>query len=368
MSTIVSHTNDARPGAARARRRRGLRRVAAAPALGMALLAAGACSAQAAPAASGSVRTVKVGAHPQSIAISAQQSRGYVLNAGSTRVPGSVTVLNLTTHRRLAKVRITAPDLFAIGLVPGDSEAYIGAFQSSSLEVLNTASLKLTGTVQVGPGATDVVSAQTKSGAYAYVTELLPTQLGAVAVVRTSDNQLVDTIPLSEGAQTAASSNDGQEVWVGSAVTGTIWVIDTSTQKVMREISVPDAGPVASIAFSPDGTRAWVYGMAGVSVVDVASGDQVAFVPIATIFPNTSPNAGSIALTSSGRYALVVNATFPDAPKRGTVAILDTTTLKVVSEVRVGTEPTSLALDTASSTAYVTNYIHGTVSYFQTPN
>ena len=365
MSTIISHTNDARGGAARARRQRGLRRVAAAPAIGMALLAASVGSAQ---AASGSVRTVKVGAHPQSIAISTQQSRGYVLSAGSKRGPGSVTVLNLTTHRRLAKVQVAAPDLFTIGLVPGDSEAYIGAFQSSSLEVLNTASLKLTGTVQVGPGATDVVSAQTNSGGYAYVTELLPTQLGAVAVVRTSDNQLVDTIPLSEGAQTAATSNDGQEVWVGSAITGTIWIIDTSTQKVVREITVPDAGPVTSIAFSPDGTRAWVYGMAGISVVDVATGDQVAFVPIASIFPNTSPNAGSIALTSSGRYALILNATFPDEPKRGTVAILDTTTLKVVSSVQVGTEPTSLALDTTTSTAYATNYINGTVSYFQAPN
>ncbi len=69
---------------------------------------------------------MKVGAHPQSIAISTQQSRGYIPNAGSKRVPGSVTVLNLTTHRRLAKVQVAAPDLFTIGLVPGDRRPPLG--------------------------------------------------------------------------------------------------------------------------------------------------------------------------------------------------------------------------------------------------
>lgn len=369
MFTIIPDTSHAPAGGGRGRKLSRVRRVAVIPAFGLALLAASAGSALAAPAAFPGIRTVKVGVNPANIVISAQQAKAYVENAGSDAVPGSVSVLSLSTHRQLAQVGTGGDGLTAIGLVQSSSEAYIGAFASPSVQVLNTTSLKLTGTVQVGPGATDIVSAEAKSGEYAYVTESTNSgQQGAVAVIRASDNQLVDTITLPAGAQTAATTGEDQDVWVGSVINGTIWVIDTSTQQIVRTIAVPDAGPVSSIAFSPDGTRAWVYGLAGVSVVDVVSGNQLAFVPITRIFPRAkAPFAGPIALTGSGHYALVVNSTFPDAPKRGNVAMLNTSTLKVLRQVRVGTEPTSLALDTNTRTAYVTNYVDGTVSYFRVP-
>ena len=155
---------------------------------------------------------------------------------------------------------------------------------------------------------------------------------------------------------------------MGDAVAGDVFVISTSTQKVVKTIPVTKSGPVSSIAFNPSGTRAWVFGLGGMSVVDVATGKVLSFIPITTIFPGSQAlNAGPVALTGSGRYALVVNSTFPDNPARGTVAVISTRTLKVVESVPVGTEPTGLAIDYQRHTAYVTNYKDDTVSYFKIP-
>jgi YVTN family beta-propeller protein len=305
------------------------------------------------------VRTIAVGSNPIDVVISQRQSRAYVAN------DGSVSVLSLKTHRQLAEAGTGFQDQTAIGLVRCDSEAYIGTFDENDLKILNTKTLKVTGTVNVGLGATDIVAAQTKRGEYAYVTLLTA---NSVAVVKTSSNKVVKTIKLPAGPQTAETTPDGKEVWAGSSFSGEVWVVSTSSQQVTRQIPVPDSGPVSSISFTPDGQEAWVFGAVGVSVIDVATGHLTGFLPINYLFPGTDAlNAGPIEVTADGKYALVVNSTFPDAPMQGEVAVVDTDTLHRLQVIDVGTEPTGLAIDNARHTAYVTNYEDDTVSYFSTP-
>jgi DNA-binding beta-propeller fold protein YncE len=314
-------------------------------------------------AASPRVHTVTVGSNPSDVVLSGRQSRAYVLN------DGSVSVLSLKTHRELAEPGTGFHDQTAISLVRRGRAAYIGTFDLKVVKVLNTATLKVTRTVRVGPGATDIVAAGTSKGQFAYVTQLSAGgSSGRVVVVRTSNARVVKRIKLGAGAQTAAATRSGHSVWVGSAVSGRIWVLSTRLQRVVRRISVRRSGPVVSIAFTPDGKRAWVSGLGGVSVVNVASGKLRAFVPITRIFPHTANlNAGPIALNRSGTAALIVNSTFPDNPGRGTVAVLSTRTFRVMSRIRVGTEPIGLAIDGKRNTAYVTNFQDDTVSYFATP-
>ena len=309
------------------------------------------------------VNTITVGSDPAGIAISESQSKAYVVNGGS------VSVLSLVTHTQLAEVSTGTGDQVAIALVSGDTEAYIATFDLKVVKVLSTTTLKVTKTIRVGAGATDIVAADTQAGEYAYVTRQQSNgSAGTVAVVRTSSGKRVKTIKLSAGAQTATTTPDNKDVWVGSVESGEVWVISTATQKMVQMIPVTQSGPVSSIAFTPDGTQAWVFGIGGMSVVDVATGKVLSFVPVTGIFPDSqAPNAGPVALTRSGQYALAVDSTPADTPGLGTVAVLSTSTLKLLYSIPVGTEPLGLAIDYDGQTAYVTNYGDGTVSYFTVP-
>jgi YVTN family beta-propeller protein len=305
------------------------------------------------------VRTVTVGSNPADIVISDKLSKAYVAN------DGSVSVLSMVTHRQLAEVKTGYQDQTTIGVVGRSTKAYIGTYDLKVIKVLNLKTLKITGKVQVGPGATAIVSARTGGTQYAYVTLLAAKR---AAVISTSNDKLVKEIKLPQGPQTAETVPGGKFVWVGSSYSGVVWVVNTATQKVTRAISVAHSGPVSSIAFTSDGTRAWVYGLGGVTVVDVATGKLLAFVPMSRLFPNAAaPNAGPVALNNSGTLALLVNSTFPDNPGIGTVSVLNTRTLKVQASIKVGTEPTAMAIDRKRNTTYITNYEDDTVSYFATP-
>lgn len=309
------------------------------------------------------VRTITVGSNPTDVAVAERQSRGYVLN------DGSVSVLNLGTHRQVAEPKTGFHDQTAIGLVQSGRSAYIGTFDLGVMKVLNTKTLKITRRLRVGKGATAIVSARTPAGQFAYVTMFSAGgATGRVAVVRTKNATLLKTIKLPAGAGTAETTPSGRSVWAGGVQSGRIWVISTTRQKTVRTISVPKSGPVQSIAFTPDGTRAWVSGLGGVSVVNVVTSKVLAFVPITKIFPHVSNlNAGPIMINNSGTEALVVNSTNVDNPARGTVALLNTRTRKVTAQIKVGIEPTGMTIDRKRSTAYTTNFQDDTVSYFHVP-
>lgn len=322
-----------------------------------------AAAAPSAEAVQAKVHTVTVGSNPAAVAVSLRQSRAFVLN------DGSVSVLSLRTHRELAEPKTGFHDQTAIGLVQGGTRAYIGTFDLGVLKVLNTKTRKIIDRVHVGMGATAVATAGTKAGQFAYVTMFSAQgHAGRVAVMRTRNATVLRDIKLPAGPATAQTMPGGKSVWAGSVIAGKIWVISTSSQKMVRTISVTKSGPIMSIAFTANGKQAWVSGLGGVSVINTASGKVVHFVPITSIFPHVSSlGAGPVALNNSGTAALVVNSTSPDNPGRGSVAVLSTRTLRVTSQIPLGNEPLGMAIDRQRNITYVTNFQDDTVSYFTTP-
>ena len=315
--------------------------------------------AQARVAPSARPTPVTVGSNPIEIAIAPSRSEAFVLN------DGSVSVVNLRTHREVAEVGTGFHDQTAIGLVRGGTRAYIGTFDEPVLKVFNTEKRTLGRSLRVGYGASGVATAKTAQGGRAYVSLLTDK---SVAVVRTADATLVRKIRLPRGPQTVATVPGNGSVWAGSSYNGRIWRIDTATQRVVGHANVPDSGPVSSIAFTADGKRAWVSGPGGVSEVAVPTGKVLAFVPAPALFRHVQDlNPGEVALNRAGTALLVVNSTFPDTPARGRVSVLDTRTLKVRRLIPLGTEPQGIAVDLKRGTTYVTNYLDDTVSWFRTP-
>lgn len=304
------------------------------------------------------VATIGVGSSPIDVVTSSALGQAFVLN------DGSLSIIDLDTRTQIDEVGTGFQDQVAIELVQGDTEAYIATFDLDYLTVFDTTSRTVSGGVVVGTSATGITTADTPGGEFAYVSLAQGTE---VVVVDTATTTVTTSTPLPAGAQTITATPDGTEVWVGSIEDGTIWVIDTSTQQRTRTIDVTQAGPVSSIAFSPDGSRAWVSGLGGLSEVDTRTGDTVFFAAALDLFPG-GPNMGAVALNTAGTAVMVVDSTFPSAPAQGSVAILDTRTREGLELIELGTEPQGMAVDTTNGQVYVTNYRDDTVSVFAEPD
>jgi YVTN family beta-propeller protein len=295
--------------------------------------------------------TIGVGSNPIDLAVSPANAFAYVAN------DGSMSVVDLATRTQTAEVATgNVTDQTAIGVVERGTKVYIGTFDRPTLTVMSATEPSVLRTVKIGRGATAIAQA---ANGLVYVSSLTGKR---VVVLNGRTDTVVSRVRLPAGAQYVAAS--ARQAWVGSAVDGRLWVVNTSTNRTVRTVLVPQVGPIQGIAFAKGGGSVWVSGLGGVSVIDRASGKARAFLSITRIFPKTGPNTGPIALNPSGTRALVLNSTFPDAPQAGTVAFINTRTLAVTKRITLGTEPTGIAVDRKRGTAYVTNYGDDTLSYF----
>ena len=141
-------------------------------------------------------------------------------------------------------------------------------------------------------------------------------------------------------------------VYVASE-SGSISVINTATNTVTATITV--GGLADFVAFSPDGSRAYVTHYAGnyVTVIDTASD---------TVVTNITAGAGtySVAVSPNGSRAYVTNEF------AGTVSVIDTNTNSVIDTITVGSSPTVVAASPDGTHVYVSNNSSGTVSVIDT--
>lgn len=304
------------------------------------------------------VHAVGVGSNPAAVAIKAKAGKVFVVN------DGSVSVVDLATRRQV--------DEFGTGGYHGQNglalvhgaRGYVTNGASKNVVIFSTRRDRVSGSIPVGTGATAIATSPSPRGQVAYVGYATRSHL---TLISTASNKVVGNTHLPAGAATIRTTPNGRRVWVGTTNPGQIAVVNVVTRKVVRKINAAKSGPVTSIAFAPNGRRAYVAGLAGVSVVNVKSGRTVKFLPILRLFTSPSPNMGAIAVARGGRYVLVENSTFPDQPQRGQVTAVDTRTFKVAWRVRTGYEPLDLAVDKTSNVAFAPNYADDTLSYFRVP-
>lgn len=300
---------------------------------------------------------LQVGSNPNAIAVSHRLGQAFVAN------DGSVSVVSLTSHQQLTEFGTGGyHGQDAITLVRHDNRGYVTNFDTKNLVEFNTHTDAVTDTVKVGTGASDIVTGKSPRGQVAYVGYLGRSHL---TVVSTRSGTVTGKVRLPAGVQTLTTRPDGRRVWAGSTDPGKIYVVDPATDRVVRTVNAEKSGPITSIAFAPGGKRAWVAGLAGVSVIDRSTGRTVRFFPILRLFSSPGPNMGGVVLARHGRYALVENSTFPDEPRHGQVTAIDTRTGRIAWRVRTGVEPTSLALDHARNVAYTTDYADDTLTWFR---
>ncbi len=303
------------------------------------------------------VRSIGVGSNPIDVEISPIQGKAFVLN------DGSVSVVSLATKKELAEYSTGGlHGQNAMALVRSQRWGYFTNLNRTDVTIFSTLTQKVIGHIPLGAPGYDVVRTRTAVGERAYVALNVPRVLG----ISTLRSKVVQRTVLPQIAQTLAARPGGKEIWAGGLSSGRIYVISTATGRITATIRINAVGPASSISFTPDGRTALVAGLAGVAVLNASTRRSRLFVPVGRIFSGF-PNVGSIATTASGRYALIQNSTFPDAPGRGTVALIRASTGAIVWRAPVGIEPIGMAIDSVRSTAYVPNYADDTLSYLPVP-
>lgn len=191
-----------------------------------------------------------------------------------------------------------------------------------------------------------------------------------VSVINTVTGQRIDAnsssyskdISVGSSPSALALSADGKRLYVANTGSGTVSVIDTATYKRIdvnpswfsKDIKVgsaPDA-----LAFGADG-RLYVANRNSntVSVINTATNKLI----------DTNPNISGTQSISVGTAprALALNGTQLYVANRSsnTVSVVDTSTYSVTNTISVGSQPSSLALD-SSGRLWVANTGNGTVS------
>ena len=178
------------------------------------------------------------------------------------------------------------------------------------------------GLVAVGSGPVGI--AITPNGQYVYVANY---NGNSISVISTSSNSVIKNISVAHPADVAITPN-GQYVYVNTEL-NTTSVISTSSNSVVATIPIdyPEG-----IAITPNGQYVYVTSTVDnkTSVISTASNSV-----IATIRVGFWPTA--VAVTPNGQYAYVVNA--DNAASGNSVSVISTSSNSVVATIPAGLVP-----------------------------
>lgn len=214
-------------------------------------------------------KDLPVGRQPQGVAVESRGLYAYVTNYGDPAVSGTVSEINISSF--------TVSDTIDVGKGPlGVAATYDEADQvrkvyvannaDNSISVISGSNTETITAVGIGPSGV----ALSPDGAYLYVA--LCSTKGAVAIIRTSDNTVVDTLPAGDSPWGVAVGSDGDFVYVTNSLSDTVTVIDGLTRSVYDTYSVGDK-PMG-VACPKNGDFAYVVNQDGnsISKIDINAG------------------------------------------------------------------------------------------------
>ncbi|WP_185921788.1 beta-propeller fold lactonase family protein [Streptomyces sp. WAC06614] len=240
-----------------------------------------------------------VDANPTAVAVKPDGTVAYSANTGAD----TVTVIDAATDEPRATVQVgQLPQGLAV--TPDGNHVYVANTSSNTVSVIDTGTNRVTATVRddVGEDPFGVATAVTPTGPRAYVTN----GDGNVVVIDTSLTvpRVIATIPVSQDPQQVAFSADGSRAYVAGlngAGTGAVSVIDTATNAVIRTLTLPGSTPYG-VATGPSGSDVYVTDTENDAVLVIDPAGQAV---TATVSVGDRPFG--VVYSSDGNYVYVAN-------------------------------------------------------------
>jgi YVTN family beta-propeller protein len=152
----------------------------------------------------------------------------------------------------------------------------------------------------------------TATTAHAYIGNFVSANC-CLAVLDTSTNQIVKTIPITNINEPFGITPDQSRVYVPDNVSNLVNVVDTTTNTLIT--TIPTGLGATEVAITPDGKFGYValLGETNVSVFSVATNVVVATVPMPTgfipVWVTVTPDGSSVYATGGGNTVAVINTT-----------------------------------------------------------
>jgi serine/threonine-protein kinase len=294
---------------------------------------------------------IAVGKTPSYIQIAPNGKFAYITN----RNADVITVLDTATDRVSGIINIPQGPPQFVSFSPDSRDAYVSIYNDSDsvhlIAFIDTATSTVTSTVQVDndrPGPSTV----SPDGRFLYVPNHNMT-MGVpngniIDVIDTLRNHLVGRIAVPMNPHWLVFGAGGRYLYSTDHMSGLVTVLNAHNNSIVKEIQVGQTPHGEAI--SPDGSRLAVTSFSGnfVSFIDIATDKVVARVPV-------GKNPQTDAYAPDGRHLYTVNN------QDNTVTVIDTADNRVTAVIRVGNSPTSISVLPNGRQAYVTNEDDGSV-------
>ena len=278
---------------------------------------------------------------PKFIAISPDGSRAYVTN----NMGDTVSVMDTTSDKVIKDIKVKGwPEEVAVN--PVLDEAYVACNEDDCIYVINTKVNGFGGIINVGNGPTGV--AVSDDGKWLFVTNMLE---GSVSVVDTATRQEKARIPI--GRESISVAACGSKLYVSNQRDNTVSVIDLLGKVEADVIKVGDKP--WRITVSPSGRFVYVvnYGSGTVSMIDTSDDEvvrsfDVGRLPVDVAVEGSYPEGDLLYVTISSSDS---------------VTVVDTATGIVLKEaIRVDEFPHGIAIGKDGDKIYVVNNGSETIS------
>ncbi|HKS57602.1 MAG TPA: cytochrome D1 domain-containing protein [Steroidobacteraceae bacterium] len=260
------------------------------------------------------IETIAIGKRPRGLKLTADGSRLFVAVSGLPKCPPSVP------DEECAKLE---RDLKADGIA-----------------VVDTATHKIVKVLHAGSDPEQF--ALSRDGKRLFVAN---EDTASLSVVDVAGGAVLERISVGQEPEGVAVTPDGRWVLVTNESDNSVSIIDTATLKIAR--SVPVGKRPRDIAFAPDGRTAYVSGEFDASVYRMS-------------VPQGAPVERVLELRKEARPMGILldaqrNRIYVSTGRGGSVAIIDSSSHKLLAEVQVGTRPWGIALSQDGRWLYSAN-------------